>query len=524
MSSNDAVRGSPRVSESTPASFVARHFPTLGALGWPILQRQLRADFRKNRFFLSQLICLSVMAVALIGMISKQVEDRNLTATQIGRDLFSVFFAIQYLIILVIFPAFSSTSFTEEKANLTLDFLLTSNLKPAEIVWGKFFASTIYCLIYVFASIPLLSIAFLFGGVNLTEVMAAYAVLLGLTLWISMLGVAISSCFTANIRSTLSVYSLVFVALVFSGWIYHNDLGPRITNQSLSLVGALIDWLDPGPGLKRLNFFVLPVATFAYMFLIAANRIRPSSENKSSPLKVLTFLTVLGLVAAQAAAGGMEAALELAALFLFLVALVFPTEEAKVSRRNRARFAGLKGLLYPLRVFSPGAFWGLVYSVAFAAFLCSALFFAWNESLRPAAQLENADRITQSLLTLPLYLSAFSALGFLLSACEFTPVYSRLTVFFVFIITLLLPVIFMLSKTPDAVWTCYYLSPITLWSSLDDMPRQLEPQSQPKFILYGFHDIDIAKAVFLALAAALFTAGVLVSRRAGFPLLRFRAK
>lgn len=495
----------------------------LGALGWPILQCQLRADFRKNRFFLSQLICLSVMAVTLIGLISTKVEDRSLTATQIGQDLFSVFFAIQYLIILVIFPAFSSTAFTEEKANLTMDFLVTSSLRPAEIVWGKFFASTVYCLIYVLASIPLLSIAFLFGGVNLSEVMVAYAILLGLTLWISMLGVSISSCFTANIRATLSVYSLVFIALVVSGWVYREELQQRITGRSLSLVGALIDWLDPGPGLERLNFVVLPLASFAYLFLIATNRIRPSSENKSSGLKVLSLLTIAGLVAAQAAAGGIEPALKVAALFLFLVALVFPTEEANVSRRSRARFERFKGLSYPLRVFSPGAFWGLIYSVSFAFFLCAALFLAWNGSLGQPAPLDNVERITQSLFTLPLYLSALSALGFLLSACEFTPVYSRLTVFFVFIITLLLPVIFMLSKTPDAVWTFYYLSPITLWSSLDEIPRQLEPQSQPKFILYGFHAFDIARAVFGAVAAALFTAGVLVSRRAGFPLFRFRA-
>lgn len=538
MSSSTAL-GGPSPS-SPPRSFLLRHFPTFGAwvgtLGWPILLRQLRADFRKNRFFLSQLICLSVMAVAVIGMISAKVDDRNLTATQIGQDLFSVFFAIQYLIILVIFPAFSSTSFTEEKANLTMDFLLTSTLRPAEIVWGKFLASTIYCMIYVLASIPLLSIAFLFGGVNLSEVMVAYGILLGLTLWISMLGVCVSSCFTANIRSTLTMYTLVFLALAMSGWVYHSDLYPRMQNQnqSLSLVGALIDWLDPGPGLKRVAFLVVPAASFDYFFLIAANRIRPSSENKSSPLRVLTLFTVLGLVAAEVAVklpwdslgspvirlDGMEPVLELAAILLLVVTLVFSTEEAAVSRRNRARFGRWKGLLYPLRIFSPGAFWGLVYSGFLTLTLAASLLSLWTAYFASAAPPELDRRVTQSLFTLPLYLGALAALGFLLSACDFTPAYSRLTVFFVFIISLLLPVIFMLSKTPDAVWTVYYLSPITLWSSLGEIP----PEAQPKFILYGFHAIDMAKAVFGAFAASFFTAGVIVAKRAGYPMLGFRQK
>src|SRR5512134_3495194 len=93
---------------------LARLFPTfarsVGNLGWPILLRQLRADFRKNRFFISQFACLAVLGATLLGLISFQTSEETKSATQIGQSLFDAFFGIQYLIILLIFPAFSATA------------------------------------------------------------------------------------------------------------------------------------------------------------------------------------------------------------------------------------------------------------------------------------------------------------------------------------------------------------------------------------------------------------------------------
>jgi len=521
------------------AGFMERHFPTfaawMGNLGWPILLRQLRADFRKNRFFLSQLICLSILGVTLVVMIANKVESQ-LSAAQVGRDLFNAFFLLMYLIILVIFPAFSSTAFAEERASMTMDLLLTTSLRPAEIVWGKFLASTVYCMVYVVASIPLLSITFLFGGVSLGEVLWAYAILVGMTLFLSMLGVTISSCFASSIRSTITMYICVCVAVAASYLVWKDlpagDGAARTTvivhlRESLGLSSS-------GTPVKALAVVFAPLAAFGYLFLIATNRIRPSTDDRSSALKALTFVTVLAVLAAHAwaalpaqgnapairfsrAGESFRGTIQLAALFLFTVALVFPTEDAAVSRRNRIRFSVWTGARYLLRIFAPGAFWGFIYTVVLSAATCGGLYVFWQSSLASAADPRLAALVTESLWTLPVYASALAALGFLLSACDFTPLYSRLTVFFLFIIALLLPVIFMLSKLKDAVWTLYYVSPITLWASLEEPVME----GEPKYILYGVPIIRIAQVLFLALTLLFAGAGAAVARRAGYPLLRF---
>jgi len=212
-----------------------------------------------------------------------------------------------------------------------------------------------------------------------------------------------------------------------------------------------------------------------------------------------------------------EGLIQLAAVLLLLVTVVFSTEDADVSRRNSVRFGKLTGLRFPLRILAPGAFWGFIYSVVLSVVVCGGLLFAWETFLAERAGHDLQRIVWESLTALPCYLAALGALGFLLAASDFTPLYSRLTVFFLFVITLLLPVIFWLSKLEDAVWTFYYLSPITLWESL----QETAPDAEPKFILFGTPIIFIAKGVYLAAAAAFLAGGVVLAGRAGYPMLRF---
>ncbi|MBI4601936.1 MAG: ABC transporter permease [Planctomycetes bacterium] len=532
--------------QSRGARLAARHLPTfvrwLGNFGWPILLRQLRADFRKNRFFFSQFVCLGVLGVTLIAMISYQTSDETRTATQIGQALFDSFFIIQYLIILVIFPAFSATAFTEERAGLTIDLLLASTLKPEEIVWGKFFASTVYCLVYVVASIPLLSISFLFGGVEPREVLVAYGILIGLTLLISMVGVCISSWYGSPIRSTLTVYVLVFLGLAASWYAFRRTGWGEKGAEGRTLISLLLDSLGVGSSVGLPQVAVLAAVAFAYLFLITANRVRPSSDDRTSPLRALTFIAILGFLLASVASpqdiylwlttgtggvwgrgrgpGWQRGLVQQVFVLVLLAAAIFPTEEAATSRRNRARFGAWTGPRYPLRIFAPGAFWGFAYAVALTALSSGVLLLGLG-----AGRQDGIDgAAVQALLTMPFYIAAVAALGFLLAACDFTPFYARLTVSFVLVITALLPFIFMLSKEREEVWTgwdvlwrAYYLSPLTLWQSLVADPA--EDPSQ--FLLFGVPVAAAARWILGGLGAAFLAAGVLAARRAGHPLLRF---
>ncbi len=506
----------------------------VGNFGWPILLRELRADFRKNRFLLTHSLCLCILGTVVLILIASGVEDSTKTPSQMGRQLFETFFIVQYLVILVVFPAFSATTFAEERNRFTLDLLLTTTMRPRELVWGKFLAATVYCLLYVLASIPLMAVAFLFGGITILEVFTAYALLLCQTLLVSMLGVCVSSCLANSLRSTLVMYVLVFALLTFS-WLFYTEAGLGGDQARLVVRVVLDDVLGWGRAIDGKSGFVVSflawagilAALFTFMFLITANRIRPPADNKATGLRVLTLVaapSVLGALAWSRWVGAPTAAsspdyvvVEIAAMVMLLIAWIFPTEEASVSRRNQRTFSRWTRLRYPFRIFAPGAFWGFAYSTVATLIICGGLYFVWvgfADSSNPS----ESRIVEQCLLTLPFFLTAVSAAGFFLAACDFSPLYARLTVIFVFVITLLLPVIFALSEQPDAIWTFYYLSPITLWFSLDPDPPA---DSGITYELFDLPIIHVAKAVYAGLTCLFLFGGVHYCRRAGYPLFRF---
>ncbi|MBN1442624.1 MAG: hypothetical protein JXA90_07945, partial [Planctomycetes bacterium] len=348
-------------------AFFTRHFPTFlgwtGNLGWPILLKQLRTEFRRNRFFYSHFACLACLGAALIFLILTLTGSQpNVTPTQVGQGIFDWFLRIQSLVVLIIFPLFSATAFTEERANLTLDLLLISRLRPAEIVWGKLLASTIYCLMHVMATLPLLAISFLFGGVTVDEVLLAYALLAGGTLLISMASLCISSLFSRSLASTLCVYTLLVAGLIAAWYFYPQteDSAGKATGEVL-LTGLLRAW-NPGGELKWLHvtvWFADATAVFCFLFLVTANRIRPPADDRTSLLRCLTltyfplrvaagfFLRFPSIVVQSAVplaariAADMQALILWSALFLLLATVAFSTEDADVSPRCRKQFRPL---------------------------------------------------------------------------------------------------------------------------------------------------------------------------------------
>jgi hypothetical protein len=83
---------------------------------------------------------------------------------------------------------------------------------------------------------------------------------------------------------------------------------------------------------------------------------------------------------------------------------------------------------------------------------------------------------------------------------------------------MLLPVIFQIAERPDGIFSFYYLSPITLWRSLE--PQDFIEEGGPRYLLYGVRIIYVAMGLF-GFSGVLFTAlGILQARRARHPLLR----
>ena len=503
--------------------FLERHFPTarslLGSLGRPLFVRQLQADFRRPRFFRSHLGSLVALAVALVVLMTLKADQDDLTPTRVGRSLFSTFLVVQYLIVLVVFPAFSATAFSEERSSGSLDLLTTTRLSPGELVWGKFLASLVFCLLYVIGSVPLLAIAFLFGGVTPLEVFVGYSILVVATLFVSILGVWISSAATGNVQATLATYLVIFAWLtVSSGFFGGAEVLDECFDGETTPVAPVLELLGHGTPyffLRVLGWVCALVLFFGYLFQFASKNVTAGPGRHSTALRVLTLLSVPTVLALAGlswfpvpSVGGhtertgtaLEMLVLLGAAILFAAAWLFSGEKLLTSPRQRVRRDRLVGVRFLGRLFVPGSASGAVYSVVLSALVCggglvvSRLLVGGGDSDWVRLRIDN------SLLTLPCAVAAFSAFGFFLSSHDFAPRYARLTSLFTAIIVVLLPLIFYLRRTADAVWTFYYMSPITLWFSGD--PERGE-EDDVLLDLFGYELFAVARLVYAALAVVL---------------------
>ena len=115
-----------------------------------------------------------------------------------------MFFLGQYILSALMAPSFAAATITGEKERKTYEMLLASPLKPAAISLGKLMASLAHLLLLIFASLPIVMLCLPLGGVDFTEVMAAYLGLLLSVITFGMISVACSSYFQRTAASLVA--------------------------------------------------------------------------------------------------------------------------------------------------------------------------------------------------------------------------------------------------------------------------------------------------------------------------------
>src|SRR6516165_2354178 len=87
-----------------------------------------------------------------------------------SRDFVDVFLIQHFGLLLVITPAMGGGGVTEEKAHGTLEYLLTTPLRPGEIILAKWLAHTILVGDLALIGLPLFCLFGVFAGLELSAI------------------------------------------------------------------------------------------------------------------------------------------------------------------------------------------------------------------------------------------------------------------------------------------------------------------------------------------------------------------
>ncbi|HVF10129.1 MAG TPA: ABC transporter permease subunit [Abditibacteriaceae bacterium] len=177
----------------------------------PVLTRELRASLRNTRSFVLLAVYVAVLGAVAVNQFPQTITIDTIgrNAGVAGRNLFWYFTACQAALVLVLLPALATGALAQEREQRTLQPLLLTPLTPMQIVWGKAGGVLSLALLLLLSTLPLTSLCFLLGGVSPGEVIAAYALLLGLATFTAGIGLYCSARWHTAMRAMVACYLIL---------------------------------------------------------------------------------------------------------------------------------------------------------------------------------------------------------------------------------------------------------------------------------------------------------------------------
>jgi len=207
--------------------------------GWlrrnPVALKELRGRMRGARAFIVltvYVLLMSAFTVVLYGIytISAQVT-LSTTGGVIGKVIFGGVLSIELFLVCFIAPAFTASAISGERERRTYHLLRTTLLSADNLIWGKLLAALGYIVLLLVVAIPLQSLAFLMGGVTMTEVLLSIEILVVTAVTYGAIGIY----FSATMQKTLTASVLTYViALILTIAL------PLLTFVMLSFVSVLL--------------------------------------------------------------------------------------------------------------------------------------------------------------------------------------------------------------------------------------------------------------------------------------------
>ncbi|MBZ5566428.1 MAG: ABC transporter permease [Acidobacteriia bacterium] len=189
----------------------------------PMIRKEVRQRMRERRGWLLPSLYLVALGAVVVFAYFLATVDRpyaEVQGSQIGVALFLTVAFAQLALLLLLAPIFSAGALTIEKEQRTLAGLLTSLLTVNQIWWGKFAASLLFVVLLLVTSLPVMSLAFAFGGIGPWEVFIVTATTIIILASMSAVGLYWSSVFRRSMHATAVGYGTVIVLCVVTAILF----------------------------------------------------------------------------------------------------------------------------------------------------------------------------------------------------------------------------------------------------------------------------------------------------------------
>ncbi|QYY43214.1 ABC transporter permease [Aneurinibacillus thermoaerophilus] len=181
----------------------------------PVLSKEFRIRMRSGKT--PWIISLYLAALALVVFSIMYFKEKEAYSSTNYFEIFMCLSILQYGLIIFVTPGLTAGVISGERERQTLSLLLTTNLSPLQIIIGKWLSALSFILLLIFASLPLYSIVFLFGGIDPQQWLKIFGVYMITILAIGSVGVCVSTLVKRTGAASVTTYAIVFAytALLF---------------------------------------------------------------------------------------------------------------------------------------------------------------------------------------------------------------------------------------------------------------------------------------------------------------------
>ncbi len=178
----------------------------------PVFKREVMISSRSFRLAMILLVFNGVLAlVALLNMYSTLAQVRLTAEVQYTSflDLYLFVAVLEFMMLIGIMPALTAGSISGERERRTLELMLATKMRPAEIVFGKLGAALSTMLLLIVSSFPILAMVFVYGGVTMKDIALLLFCFVSAALFVGSLGLCCSALFRRSTLATVAAYALL---------------------------------------------------------------------------------------------------------------------------------------------------------------------------------------------------------------------------------------------------------------------------------------------------------------------------
>lgn len=184
----------------------------------PIVKKDVKVQSRSMK------ICWGVfvyeLILALVFFLSMSIIQGNVrySTSNIYSAmvwLYPVLAVTQLIILGLVVPIKTASSISGEKERQTFDIMMTTSMSPFSIIMGKVMTAIVQGMFFVVASMPVMALSFIIGGMSWTYLFWFLAIALLVSLFAASIGILCSSLCKKSISAVIMSY--VFYLIFFLG-------------------------------------------------------------------------------------------------------------------------------------------------------------------------------------------------------------------------------------------------------------------------------------------------------------------